>query len=276
MKKMLKTILYILFALVLLALCWLGNEFFGNPVSYLMARGTARAHLAQTYPGTDYYIDRMVYNFKSPGYQADVRSPSSIDTRFTLHISRTGKLKLDTYDSVLNGYRTAERLEREYHVLTSQILDGSDFPYDVHIGYGTLEIHPEEAFQETSLSVYDLPPYAINQNELVLDKIYDIREMGRQAGHLVIYIDSGAVDVQQAAVLMLDIKNRFDAAGVPFAAMSFVLQYPRPHQGQRPEGAVRVAHFLYEDIYEDGMAERVAQADKALSKYYARMDGMDQ
>lgn len=106
------------------------------------------------------------------------------------------------------------------------------------------------------------PAYVIKSSELVLDKEYDIRELGRQAGHLLVYVDSATVNVELAANMMLTVKECFDRAGVPFAAMSFTLEYPMSAEGQRPDGAVRVRHFLYEDIYEDGMVERVAQAAK--------------
>ena len=118
----------------------------------------------------------------------------------------------------------------------------------------------------------DVPAYAINQSTLLLDKIYDIRELGRQAGHLVIYVESDAVSVEKAAEIMLDIRAIFDDAGVPFAAMDFTLLYPRSEDETRPDGEVSVNGFLYDEIYEDGMIERVAEADRALKAYYAEQD----
>ena len=71
---------------------------------------------------------------------------------------------------------------------------------------------------------------------------------------------------------MLGIKTIFDDAGVPFVAMDFTLQYPLPEEGMRPDGEVSVDGFLYDAIYEDGMIERVAEADRALKAYYAEQD----
>ena len=273
-RKLLKVLICTLFFLVIFALCWLVDSFLGNPVSYLLATRTAQSHLVTTYPGTDFSIDRIAYNFKFAEYSAYVRSPSSMDTHFSLHISKLGKLELDTYSSVLRGFNTAQRLNDEYRALSAQVFADPSFPHNCYISYGQLEIHSEEAFREESLSAYDLPPYAINQSELVLDKIYDIPELGRRAGHLVIYVDSETVNTEQAASVMLAIKERFDRAGVPFAAMTFVLQYPKTHNGLRPEGEVRVAQFLYEDIYEEKMVERVARAEKELKEYYEKLDAM--
>ena len=54
--------------------------------------------------------------------------------------------------------------------------------------------------------------------------------------------------------------------------MDFTLWYPRGEEGTRPEGEVSVAQFLYIDMYEDGMAQRVEEANKELEAYYAEQD----
>ena len=54
--------------------------------------------------------------------------------------------------------------------------------------------------------------------------------------------------------------------------MDFTLWYPRGEEGTRPEGEGSGAQFLYADIYEDGMAQRVEEADEALKDYYAEQD----
>ena len=44
------------------------NAFFGNPVSKALAKSTAQKHLAENYAGTDYYIEKVGYNFKFSDY----------------------------------------------------------------------------------------------------------------------------------------------------------------------------------------------------------------
>ena len=46
--------------------------------------------LAATYSDTDYYIDCISYNFKDGNYHAFIKSPTSIDTEFTLSITMSG------------------------------------------------------------------------------------------------------------------------------------------------------------------------------------------
>lgn len=269
-KKILKIIAGAAAAAIIVGLVWFANAFVGNPVSKMLAKQTAENHLAVTYSGTDYYIDRISYSFKDGNYHAFIKSPSSMDTEFSLSITMMGKLRLDTFDSVSGGFNTARRLEQGYRELAAAVFADPSFPYECHIDYGTLEIYPAEAIGDPAMK--DIPAYAINQDELVLDKLYDIRELGRRAGHLIIYVESDTVTAENAAKIMVDIKARFDAAAVPFAAMDFTLWYPRPEEGMRPEGEVHVAHFPSDAIYAEGMVERVIEADKALDEYYAAQD----
>lgn len=269
-KKTLKGIAAIAAFVMIIGLGWFSNALIGNPVSKMLAVSTAKKHVAETYPGTDFIIERVSYNFKDGNYHAFIKSPSSIDTEFSLYITMLGQLRLDTYEDVLSGFNTARRLEQEYRELTDAVFANPAFPYTCHIDFGTLEIYPGELLGDPQYE--DVPPYALNQNELILDKLYDIRELGRQAGHLVIYIDHDTVSMEAAAEIMVDIKARFDDAGVPFAAMDFTLQYPRPEEGKRPEGEVSVAQFPYDDIREDGMIDRVKAADQILREYYAEQD----
>ena len=269
-KKPLKIIAGITAVVMIAGLGWFANAMVGNPISKALATNTAKNHIAETYPGTDYYIERIVYSFKDTNYHAFIKSPTSIDTEFSLRITMLGQLRLDTYDRVLRGFNTASRLEQEYRALTDTVFTNPSFPYTCHIDFGTLEIYPQEMIGNPEYE--DVPPYSLNQDELILDKLYDIRELGRQAGHLVIYIESDTVTTEAAAEIMLDIKARFDDAGIPFAAMDFTLWYPKPVEGKRVEGEVSVAQFLYQDIHEDGMVDRVEAADKALKEYYAEQD----
>ena len=269
-KKTLKIIAAVTAFAILAGIAWFANAMVGNPISKLLAERAAEKHLEDTYAGTDYYIERIAYSFKDGNYHVFIKSHSSIDTSFSLTFTMLGKLRLDTFDSVLDGFNTARRLEEEYRTLTDSVFENPAFPYTCHISYGTLEIYPQEAFDDPNVD--DIPSYAINQSTLVLDKIYDIRDLGRQAGHLIIYVESDTVTVEKAAEIMLHIKAIFENAGIPFAAMDFTLWYPGPEEGQRPDGEVSIADFPYDAIYKDGMTERVDEADKALKAYYAEQD----
>ena len=186
MKWNLRKTLALASALVLIGgLAWFANALNGNPISKMMAQSTAERYLAETYGGTDYYIDHISYSFKDGNYHAFVRSPSSMDTAFTLSLNMLGSLRGDTYDNVLSGWNTALRLDEEYRALTDRVLEDPAFPYQCHIGYGSLEIYPAEVLSSPE-AASEVPDYALSQDELILDHIYDIPALGRQAGHLIL------------------------------------------------------------------------------------------
>lgn len=269
-KKHLKILALVVAFAIIIGISLFANAFLGNPLSKMLAKSTAQNYLAATYSDTDYYIDRISYNFKDGNYNAYIKSPTSIDTEFTLSITMFGKLQWNSYEDVITGYNTSRRIDQEYRELTDTLFNNPSFPYTCYIGFGTLEIYPAYLIENADLA--DVPSYALNQDELVLDKIYNIQELGKQAGHLVIYVEDDTVTIERASKIMLDIKDQFDAAGIPFAAMDFTLQYPRPEEGQRPEGEISVADFPYDEIYDDGMPDRVIEADKALKAYYEEQD----
>lgn len=269
MKKRYLKIAALAIALILLGfLGYFANVMLGNPISKGLARHTAEEYLKENYGDTDYYIDCVNYSFKDGKYYAHIKSKTSIDTEFTFHISMIGKLCYNDYERVENGSNTANRIDMEYRELTDTLLESPEFPYECHIAYGTLEIYPEESFVLND--PYQVPVYSLKQERLELDKQYDIRELGKKAGHLILYVRDREVTVECMAEIMLDIKEQFDGANIPFAAMDFTLL--TSEEERQGEENFRVSQFLYEDIYEDGMVERVQKAKEELDAYYAKED----
>ena len=165
-KKYLKILALVIAVVLIVGLAWFANALNGNPVSKMLAKRTAKQYLLETYADTDYSIDRVSYSFKDGNYHVFIKSPTSIDTEFSLYITMLGKLCYDTYDDVLNGSNTARRIEQEYRALVDTVFENPTFPYPCSISYGTLEIYPEEALENPDVN--EIPPYALNQNELVL------------------------------------------------------------------------------------------------------------
>ncbi len=256
-NKTCKIIAFIVAVILIIGVGLFANSIVGNPVSKAMAKSTAKKHLAATYSGTDYYIEEVSYSFKDCNYYADIKSPSSMDTEFSLAINMKGKLLWDGYEGcVLSKQNTANRLYMEYRKLVDTVLESPMFPFDSDIGYGDLQ------FVEAAYAGAEgVPAYAIITEELELDGFYDIAELGRQAGLIVIYFYDEEVTAERAAELLLEFKTLMDDGGVPFYAIDMVLEYPRTEDGsKRPDARVEVDGFLYGDIYEEGLAERVRAA----------------
>ena len=99
------------------------------------------------------------------------------------------------------------------------------------------------------------------------------RKLGKVSGHLVLYVRNEEVSVEKAAEILLEVKRLMDAGGVSFYAIDLVLEYPRAEDGtKKREGRVETMDFLYADIYEEGLAERVNAANDAATAYYEKMD----
>lgn len=267
-QKALKTAAFLTAAVLIIGLGAFANALVGNPVSRLLAKRTAEAYLAEHYGDTGFVLEEVSYSFKEGGYYAGICSPGSSDLYFSLSLDMAGHLVWDHYESmVASGQNTARRLSRDYRALTDSVFDSTAFPYRSGIAFGDL------AFGDPEVGAYG-QAHTLPAADLEPDRLYDIRRLGAEAGYLTIYIDDETVSVERAAEIMLDIKALLDGSGIPFYAMHFVLQYPRPSEdAPRPEGRVEVIDFPSADMAEPGMAARVEAANAAAEAYYARMDG---
>lgn len=276
MKKHFRIIGIVLVIAIIAVLIWFGNVMMGNPVSHTLASKAAISFLSDRFSGTDYQMERITYSFKDGRYHAFMVSPTSIDGDFSVCFSMLGEYCYDTFDSVLDGWNTAQRLESEYRKLTDTILNDPALPYDntqiYSIMFGRLEIYPREAFEDSNTT--DVPEYAILLEDLELNKIYDIKELGAKAGHLILYVDNEVISVEETARIMLDFRSMFDKADIPFYAMDFVLRHPRTEDGQSDDEEIRINDFLYQDIYEDGLTDRIEIAIEETAAYYAMLDQM--
>ena len=79
-KKIFKIVALITAIILIIGLGYFANALLGNPISKMLATNTAKKHLTKNYSNTDYYIERVAYNFKDGNYHVFIKSPTSIDT----------------------------------------------------------------------------------------------------------------------------------------------------------------------------------------------------
>lgn len=269
-KKILKIAAFVVALALIVGVCIFANSLVGNPISKLLATNTAKQYIKENHPDMDYQLDGVTFNFKFVCYNAYFTSPSSPDSSFTLMLGMDGKIVQNYYEAhVIERGNTARRLEEEYRAAVGKVLDNPSFPYNSHIDYGELQF-----IQEEYRNAEGVPPYALITNELELDGIYDVNELGAKAGKLTIYVYDDTVTVERLAEIILDIKGMLDDAGVRFYVMDCVLEYPKPESGEWKQGRVEVMDFLSSDIYEEGFVDRVQASNDAAGDYYNEMDAI--
>lgn len=273
MHKFIK-ILSSVVALVLIGgvLC-VANSLVGNPISKMIAERTAKQYIEVHYPQMALQVSNVSYSFKDGCYYAYVTSPTSRDTYFSIHISQNGKVRYDSYESnVVKRWNTYERIDKAYRSIVEEVFESEDFPYESDIDFGELKI--KEASWQTDDKV---PLYGIEIESLELDKEYNIKELGQKVGNLIFYTEEKAVSAKRAAEILLDLKAIFDEKEVPFYAIEFVLQKPRSEDEKFSEAnEIRVKDFLYSDIYEEGLEQRVEEMDQLVKAYYKEQDRIKQ
>ena len=267
-KTHLKRAAFLLALAMVVGLGLFANALVGNPMSKALATRTAKGHLADHYP--TYTLDQVGYSFKDGNYYAHLTDPAQIDGDFSLSITPTGKLRYDSYESrVLSGENTRSRLSQAYRELVDAALEGPSSPLPVDFGGGDLECWSREVLE---LALDDAPAYALITDDLEVNGIYDVRALGAKAGHLVYYLEEEAPSFESLAHWLLEIRRMMDSAGVPFVDIDLSLRYPRNDDGTHTDCDIYVLHFPYEDIYQEGLVQRVQAANAAAIAYYAELD----
>ena len=266
MKKLILKIAAFVVALALIVGVGLfANALIGNPISKLIARTTAEKYLSETYPDMTLELSDAEYSFKETCYHVHVTQPDQLDGEFTLAFDMLGRLLYDDYeDRVPGGWNTAYRIEADYRKAVETVLNSSTFPSDYSIGYGEMEF-VSRRYKDEGL----VPSYALVTEDLTLGGAYNLGKLGAQAGKVTVYLYDDTVTAERLAELLLLIRESFDNAGVTFYVMDCVLESPdEALVGDR----VEVMDFLYSDIHEENLTERVEAADRAAKAYYAAQD----
>lgn len=262
-KKILKITAFVVALALTVGLAFFANALVGNPVSRYLAKSSAAKHIETSYAGKDYVIDRVMYDFKSGCYHAFIVSPSSPDSSFSLTIGFDGSISWDNYEDRVKGrFNTSERINKEYREAVDKVFDSQSFPYNTHISFGDILF-----VEDVNLDQPYIADYAIQTSKLELDGYYDIGELGRQAGELVVYVYDDEASVERLSEILLGIKDIMNKSGVEFRVIDCVLEPPKPEGGYEGgytgENRIEVEAFLCEDIYEKDMEKRVAEAVEA-------------
>lgn len=252
MKKIIKLIAAFLAIVLIVGVCYCANAFLGNPVSYLLASLSAGKYIEENHAGTDYEVERVAYSFKDGKYYAYLTSPANIDGDFTLTIDYKGEVENNNYTwRVENRYNTESRLQNEYYKLVKEGLSDS-LAYNI-IAEFTFKF-PEE---------FEKHEEALLLEELELNKEYDIKELARKQGNVLLWTKVNEPNAETLAEILLEVKRTADENEVPFYSLEVELF----KEGENIS-RLSVMQFLYADIYEDGLLERIEREVEETKAYY--------
>ncbi len=153
----------------------------------------AEQYLSETYPNSDFAIEKVYHSFKDNCYYAKVKSESSADTYFKLEYdSRSLKFRFDSYErDVLSGYNTKARLDAQYDAL----------------------------FDENCTANLQM-----DTSTLTLDAEYNVAELGEKYGVLEIVVRDTEADLQTATRLLQELDRDLQKRKVGYHSISITIQ----------------------------------------------------
>ena len=277
-KKIVKVLAIAVCITLIAFVLWFICAFFGNPVSHSLARSSADQYLRENFSDTDYEIVDSGFDMKTGGYYVDVLSPTSRDSHFIIYCDGLGRYRTNTYDDVISGYNTFTRLNSDYWNLIKQNLPYAQF--DISIGFGELRAagyfevfnYTNEAGEMKEYTLWE--DFGLDISSLILDEEYDVWELGRDHGKLCIYIHDPEISVERAAEVLMEFKAYMDTQGLSFHAIDFYLCEPRNAEGQNAGQRITLYEFLYSDIREEGLIDRIQLHWNIAQEHSAIQDGL--
>lgn len=119
--------------IVVLALLFVLNALFGNPISKALAERGADKVIAATYGDLALSREKAIYNVKGGDYVVFLQDKNSEDSAFELCFDSFGRLQRDTYDFRIDNtmMRFDDALRKYGHGLEKSY----DFPYEILLTY---------------------------------------------------------------------------------------------------------------------------------------------
>lgn len=236
------------------------NQFVGNPLSRMLVNRSAEKYIAENYGDLDLEAEKADYDFKTGRYYVAVKSNTSIDTHFDMGYTWAGKFDYDGYeDAVLSKWNTWQRVDKEYwDLVESKIESKMDFK-EPEFMYGEIRYADDKV------------------DSLERDKLYDIKELAKSKGHIVLHMEREERDAKVMTEILLNIKNLFDGEEIPFYQIDIDLRQPRIEDDSgeeidNSEEDLSIENFPYEDIYLEGLEKRVEKNIEETGKYYREED----
>lgn len=263
MKKMFKIIAGTLG--ILLFICVLGIGFWmaGNPISYALVWSSATQHIQENFADTDYKIKTIVKLFPYSSYRAEIYSPTKQDERFHLVMDSFGNIQNNNYEVwVENRYTVKWRLIDEYNEQGEKAFANENISEGERLDFRLNFLERGKPF--IAPDYFKAHPNATHLKDLPLNTAQCTQEIAAANG-VIDYRETvdGTPTYEAIAQNLLRIKSTADNAGFAFHAIDYSL-----HNSQdRLEDAIYIGYIYYEDIYEEGLIERIQQREAEYDAY---------
>ena len=258
MKGIAIFILSVLLAGILAGGVYLLTGYLGTPAGYWEAWNAANELINTEYKDTDYQIKSIGYSPKGGEYVLEIESPTKSDEYFKLWIEPSGEIRINHYSRMV-GEKTTKRLSKEYkdYIEARGLWDEFNSNYQCK---GGVLVYSSSYKGKT----YFRHEEALTEEELELNKAYDIKDFARVHGELSIEAEVEEPTFEKIAEILLQVKQLADEKDVPFYTINVNLYSVHNHS---TEPLVKVVHFRYEDIYETDLAARAEENCKNYDKW---------
>ena len=244
------------------------NFIFGNPVSAALAKNNAQTVADIRFGSGEYQVDSVGYWIEDAEYFVYMHKPDCPDADFTMNFGSFGNYRYDTYDSfVVRRGNVFLRVNADYSALVKAAMRDVFTENPDNYCFGEILTGDDAA----AIGEQGLKP-----EEIELGQTFDYASLGRQSGRIVLLLDDYVLNTavqpengetiilsaENLADILLRVKTAMDAKGVAFRLISVsITDRTISSQG---DGAgcdsVGVWDFPYDQIYADGLAQRVAAA----------------
>lgn len=187
--------------------CW--YVFDGSEKAEQRAIQAAKDYVHQTYPDpTLHVIDVMYLSLYDSKYYIRMASETSVDTDFTVRVTRSGKIVDDSYEEdVVSRENTYRRFSEAYDAAVQQAIAPT---FSDRIDFMT----------ELSDSVWrDDVEQGDDVTDLQLNQAVDLEVYGARYGILFLHAENDSYTYEDVTVLLRDVKRVADANRVPFHSL---------------------------------------------------------
>lgn len=196
---------------VLLLGLWLYEEVGGSERTKQRAITAAESYVKTTYPELELYVQSTSYMFPAGSYYSvEFNSPNSNDTILYVAASKSGDILRDSYEEMMSGETTYERLNASYEEAAAQLFASDRFPAPLDFAHATI---PRDGDSP------DVPGVVIEQ--LTFDGELDLSCYGADYGQLDLYLEDDTYSPDDAPALLRSIRTFFDEENFKFRSVSF-------------------------------------------------------